>query len=187
MNASRLIKAAAAVALAAGAALAVPATAQALSYTPTDDNIIVSSSTVTAGGTVTLTFGQWSFNPGQTVSFTLTGEGASGATLATFRTLVDDKSTTKVAGDDGSLSLAVTFPASARGTYTLTGSTADPAWSKTWVFTIEGTQPAASGLATTGSTTGDLLTLWVGAGALAFLGGGIAVAAAVRKQRNALK
>ncbi|MBU3994643.1 MAG: peptidase, partial [Actinobacteria bacterium] len=43
---------------------------------------------------------------------------------------------------------------------------------------------AGTGLAATGSSNDQLLWLWVSGGALAFVGGGVLVASAVRKQRK---
>ena len=48
-------------------------------YAP--DGSVTVSGTITPGGTSTVAFTAGSFQPGETVSFTLTGENASGATL----------------------------------------------------------------------------------------------------------
>ncbi|MGM1017360.1 MAG: hypothetical protein ACQEW8_07480 [Actinomycetota bacterium] len=43
---------------------------------------------------------------------------------------------------------------------------------------------AGYALATTGANSDALLTLWIGGGALVLAGGGVAVASAVRRNRN---
>lgn len=186
MKTSRMRAAFAAAALALVALVAVPSAATAVGpYTPSDNQIIVSSPTVRPGGTVTISFLPGSFNPGTVVSFTLVGEYRGSANLANLFTVAGDQTLNKVAKADGSLeNVALTLPANASGTYTLTGSA--PGWTKTWVFTVEGSGGAGTGLATTGSNNDQLLALWIGGGALAFIGGGLVVATAVRKQRKQL-
>lgn len=182
MKNSSFHRAFAVAALAVAALVAIPTAAQAVDSYPPSDSYIVSTppATVEAGGTFQLGFGAGSFAPGQAVSFSLTGENATGATLATFRTVANDLGVTKNAAGDGSLSTAVTLPSNAAGQYTLVASTTG--WERTWVFNIAGSGSAP--LSETGSNNTQLLALWIGGGALAFIGGGLVVASAVRKQRK---
>ena len=113
-------KSLAAAALAALAVFAVPAAANAAGYVP-DSNISVSGA-VTPDGTVEVTFTEGSFTPGEEVSFTLTGENADSATLATFKAGVTSQSLVTTATDDGAVALDVTLPKDVSGTFTTTAT-----------------------------------------------------------------
>ncbi|MET3469413.1 LPXTG cell wall anchor domain-containing protein [Microbacterium sp. NPDC006705] len=177
---NRLIKAAAASAIAAAAVFAAPAIANA--YTPAP--VGGSSVTVTAGGTATIAFNN--FDPNETVTGTLTGENAAAGSVAFVKFAVTSTSTTKAANAAGEVAFQVTLPANASGEYTLT---ADGAVSGASSVTIA--VPAAAGgtggsgtLPATGGDNAALLGLWIGGGALALAGGSIAVASTVRRHRN---
>lgn len=179
----------AAVALAAAAVLTVPtaALAEPLSYPPADNYITPPAPQLTPGGTTSVVFSAGSFAPGQSVSFTLTGWNASGATLAVFRTVVDSKSFTKAADSQGALSLAVTLPANASGSYTLTSTSGT--WTRSWNIVVAGGGGAGGAgtgtqLAVSGSESNQMLWLWVAGGGLALAGGAVVVANSVRKQRK---
>lgn len=165
---------AAAAAVIAGAAIFAPVAANADEYTP----VPPAGVTITPGGTVTVPF--TGFAPNESVSFTLTGENASGATLAFVHFAVETANLgTKTADADGAVSAAVTLPADASGSYTLTASGETSGEDASATLTVTGeTLPA------TGSDSAQLLGLWIGGGALLLAGGGIAVAATVRRHRN---
>ncbi|TXK15390.1 LPXTG cell wall anchor domain-containing protein [Microbacterium saccharophilum] len=176
----RLPQAVATVALAAGLVFA-PIAANATTYNPT----VPSGSTVTIapGAPVTITF--TGFAPNELVRFFLTGENASGATLAAakfvYQTNVPIGSKTATAA--GAVAPTVTLPSNATGSYTLTATGATSTASATATITVA----AASGgstLPNTGGDSGQLLGLWIGGGALLLAGGGIAVATTVRRQRG---
>lgn len=171
----RLVKAAAATAIAAAAIFAVPAAASA--YTP----VPPSGVTTVVNGVVTLPF--TGFQPNESVTFTLTGENASGATLGYVKFAVQTANLgTKAANASGAVSATVTLPSNASGVYTLV---ADGATSASVSTTITVTASGGStGLAATGSDSGALLGLWVGGGALVLAGASIAVAGTVRRQRS---
>ncbi|PSL38911.1 hypothetical protein CLV49_2541 [Labedella gwakjiensis] len=147
------------------ALFAVPTAAQAL-YAP-EDSITVTG-TPAPGGTVTVTIDA-AFTPGEDVSFTLTGENASAATLAVFKAAVETKSLTKAADASGSAALDVTLPANASGTYTITGTGLSSGIVGTAAVTVvagdgSGTDDG-DGLAVTGGTA--LTAIWIAGGALA--------------------
>jgi hypothetical protein len=184
-------KSLAAVALAVLAVLAVPAAANAAGYVPVG-NISVSGAVV-AGGTVTVGFDDGSFTPGESVSFTLTGENAAGATLATFKAVVDSQSLVKTASDTGAVSLDVTLPTNASGTYTTTATGLTSGTVGTASLTVAtadgapagsnaGTNAASGGLASTGFNT-PMLVIWGSAGALLLGVALVVVTGIVRRQR----
>ncbi|RKE65083.1 LPXTG cell wall anchor domain-containing protein [Microbacterium sp. AG238] len=178
---NRLIKAAAASAIAAAAVFAAPAIANA--YTPAP--VGGSSVTVTAGGTATIAFNN--FEPNESVTGTLTGENAAAGSVAFVKFAVTSTSTTKVANAAGEVAFQVTLPANATGEYTLT-ATGTASGSSTVTIAVPAAAGGAGGSGTLPATGGDnaaLLGLWIGGGALALAGGSIAVASTVRRHRNA--
>ena len=173
---NRFTKAAAAFALAVAAVFAAPLAANA--YTPSGP----ASGTVTIapGGTGTVAF--TGFAPGESVTFKLTGENASGATLAFVKFAIETKSTVKTASSTGSASVAVTLPSNASGTYTLTATGATSGTSVSTTITV-----GAAALPSTGGNDESLLGIWIGGGALVLAGAGIAVASTVRRNRHEVK
>lgn len=174
-------------ALAAVAVFAVPAAANA--YVPPAN--ITSPGSIAPGGTGTVSFADGSFTPGETVSFTLTGEDAASATLAAVVSAVSSTSTTKTASASGSTSVAVTLPADASGTYTLTATGATSGNIASVAISA-----GAAGSGSTGSTgaTGGLpntgamdptLGLWAGGGLLALGAAFVVVLTVVRRQKAA--
>ncbi|BDV29751.1 hypothetical protein [Microbacterium terricola] len=175
------LKAFAAATLLAAALVATPMVANAATdegYPPS--STVNGSVTVAPGGTVTVPF--TGFEPNEGVSFTLTGENASGATLAFVKfAVVTADLGTKDADASGAVSATVTLPSNASGDYTLqaTGEVsgaADPVILSTGVATGE--------LGATGVDGNALLGLWIGGGALVLAGASIAVAGTVRRQRQ---
>lgn len=163
---NKLSQAIAASVLAAGLLFAAPAVAQA--YTPTGPNTV--SVTVTADGPVPIS----GFEPGASVTFTLVGEGVTGANLAAVKLAVTSASTTKTADSSGVASATVSgIPAGASWTLSATGARAGA--------------EAGGGSSTLPSTGGDsdsLLGIWIGGGALVLAGATIAVGASVRRGRQ---
>ena len=160
-------KSLAALALTALAVLAGPAAANAAGYVP-DSNIIVSGAIV-PGGVVTVDFTEASFTPGEEVSFTLTGENAAGATLASFRSVVNSQSLVKVARSTGAVSLDVTLPSDSSGTYTVTATGLTSGTIGTASLTVTPADAAAPSPGGTLSNTGfntPMLVIWTAAGAL---------------------
>lgn len=171
----------AAVVVAVAALVAVPAAANA--YTPSGPE----------GGSITLapgastTIPHSGFAPGETVRFTLSGEGASAATLATVTAAVETIATEKVADANGAVSAAVTLHPTATGTYTLTatGLTSGESVVTYIVVPAAGAAPGAGSgaLPATGVDSASLMGFWIGGGVL--LLGGLAVTVfAVRRQRQ---
>ncbi|WP_285026162.1 hypothetical protein [Plantibacter sp. ME-Dv--P-122b] len=150
------------------------------SYVPGAD--IVVTGNVAPGGTFDVTFTDGAFQPNEDVSLALTGENATGATLAA----VDTKTLVKTASATGSVVLTVTLPTNATGTYTVTGT----GLSSQLIGTITVTVKAAAagggagngGLADTGFNTPAFL-VWGAAGAVVLGAALIAVFVMIRRQR----
>lgn len=171
-----LTKIAVVAALAAAATLGVSGAASAYTTPPTGE---VDTPTVAPGGTFTFFTTLNAFQPGETVTISITGANAQGASLAAAVS-------TKILGTvpanaSGNVSgVAINLPANASGSYTVTGTSgSNPTGVSAYVAA------AASGLPVTGMDSEALLGLWVAGGALVLAGGGIATAAAVRKNRKA--
>jgi hypothetical protein len=183
-------KSVAAIALAVLAVIAVPTAANAAGYAPST-NITVTGD-VAPGGIVVVNFANNTFIAGESVSFTLTGENATGATLATFKAVVNSKSLVKTATGEGAVALDVTLPTNASGTYTTTATGLTSGTVGTASLTIAsadgaagtgtGTDASTGGLASTGYDA-PMLAIWAAAGAL-MLGIALMVAlTVVRRQR----
>lgn len=171
------------IALAILAVFAVPAAANAAGYVPAN-NVSVSGEAV-AGGTVTVTFAEGSFTPGEDVSFAVTGSGT--ATLSAFKaatvTLV------KTASATGAASVNVTLPADATGTYTVTatgltsGTVGTAAITVTAVDAGTGSANTGGGLASTGYDA-PVLLIW-GAGGALLLGIALVVVLTIVRRQHA--
>jgi len=181
---NKISKASAALAIAVAAVFAAPAVASA--YTPDPPAV---APIIAPGGTATVPFSGFAANEG--VEFTLTGENASGATLAFVAFAVETKSVTKEANADGVASVDVTLPANASGSYELvaTGLESDATASTTIKVAATGSGAGGEGgggvLQNTGFDGDALLGLWVGGGVLVLAGASIAVATSVRRARRA--
>lgn len=180
-------KALAAAALVVVAIFAVPTAAQA-AYVP--DSLISSPGTIAPGGSGTVSFGAGAFTPGETVSFTLTGENASGATLAAVVTAVSSTSTAKTASASGAVSVTVTLPSNASGAYTLT-ATGQGSGDIATVAISAGAGGSGSGTGTDGATGGlpntgamdPTLGIWAGGGLLALGAAFVIVLTVIRRQK----
>jgi hypothetical protein len=177
-------------ALAVLAVFSVPAAANAAGYVP-QGNIIVEG-TPAPGAVVEVIFTDGSFTPGEDVSFTLTGENAVGATLASLRAVVNSQSLVKPATGTGAVSLDVTLPTDATGSYsvTATGLTSGTVGAASITVAAadggagagNGTSGSDSGLASTGYNA-PMLAIWAGAGALLLGIALVVVLGIVRRQR----
>lgn len=181
-----ITKAAAIAAIVAGAMFAVPTAASAYTPSPTGE---VSSTTVAPGGTFTFFTTASPFDGLEPVSFTLTGENASGASLAFVKFAVETNNLGTVEADaDGNVSAQIQLPSNASGTYTVVATSPSNPVGVSSTVTVGSDAGAGSGdgsLPATGANSDALLTLWVGGGALLLVGGGIAVASTVRRNKNA--
>jgi hypothetical protein len=184
----------AAIALAVLAVIAVPTAANAAGYAPVG-NITVNGD-VAPGGIVVVNFANATFIAGESVSFTLTGENATGATLGAFKAVVNSQSLVKTATGEGAVALNVTLPTNASGSYTTTATGLTSGTVGTASLTIaaadaavgagagagSGTNASNGGLAATGYDA-PMLAIWAAAGAL-LLGIALMVAlTVVRRQR----
>ena len=188
-------KAAATAVLVAAFALAAPAAASAETYPPsgsTSDDINVSSLTVTAGGTVTITFDAGTFVPGEPVTLSVTGESAFGVTLAqVVKTAIETRvlGTVAASGDGSAPAFTVRMPANASGNYVFTATSPSVPGGISVTVAVVAAGVGADGssgdlIATTGTDSAMLLGLWVGGGALLLAGGAVVVATTVRRQRQ---
>jgi hypothetical protein len=182
----------AAIALAVLAVIAVPTAANAAGYAPVG-NITVNGD-VAPGGIVVINFANTTFIAGESVSFTLTGENATGATLGAFKAVVNSQSLVKTASGEGAVALNVTLPTNASGSYTTTATGLTSGTVGTASLTVptgdaavgagagSGTNASNGGLAATGYDA-PMLAIWAAAGAL-LLGIALMVAlTVVRRQR----
>lgn len=129
------------------------------------------------------------FVPGETVSISITGENAAGASLAFARFAVTTNvlGTTTANATGGVDAASITLPADATGTYTILATSASNPVGVSATITVAaaaGGDAADDGLAATGLDSAATLTLWVGGGALILVGGGLAVAGAVRRNKR---
>jgi LPXTG-motif cell wall-anchored protein len=171
----------AAFALALIALFAVPTAANAAGYVP-QSSITVTDSTPAPGVPTTISFAAGAFLGSENVVFTLTGENAVGATLASFKAVVNTKSITKVAAASGSTSLVVTLPLNAVGTYTVTATGATSGNVATAALTVTPAVGSSSALPHTGSDVSGLL-FWAAGGILLLVAGLVVVLTVVRRQR----
>jgi hypothetical protein len=189
----KLAKTAAALTIVAAATLAVPTAAHA--YADLGPDALLSSSTVTPGGSVEFSATPDTFEPGETVTVTLEGENASAATMAMIRAAAVERQVLgeRTATADGSLApVTITLPANASGPYTVIATSPSLPQGVSASFTVssavaaDGTSNTAAenALPPTGIDANSLLGLWVGGGALVLAGGAIAVGATVRRHQN---
>ncbi len=189
---SKLAKTAAVLSLAAAATLAAPGIANA--YVAPEPGASVSSSVVAPGGTVTFAAIPGTFEGGEPVTISLSGENASGASLAMIRPAAVQRQElgTREAQADGSLAgVDIKLPENASGTYEVLATSPSVPEGVTASFTVEtagattsNRDDAAAALPATGGDGGALLGLWVAGGALVMAGGAIAVGSSVRRHRQ---
>ncbi|MGV1034431.1 MAG: hypothetical protein ACOYBP_04340 [Microbacteriaceae bacterium] len=163
----RISSAAAAIAIATGVVLAAVSPASAVDgYVPPGGITWVNSNDgsliVNQGGATTFQIGDNSFTPDQDVDYTLSGEAAGGATLASVRTAITSVDLgTRPANGQGGYTGHITMPANGGGSYTLTATQGGT------VLTAE--IVVVSGMATTGVNSGLMqIGLWGGAALVVF-------------------
>lgn len=164
----------AAIVIAVAAIVAVPAAASA--YTPVFDS---GPSTIVPGGTGTFTFS--GFEPGESVTFTLTGENGAGATLAMVKFAVSSASVVKAASGTGAASVQVTLPSNATGSYTLSTTGASTGAGPS--VTITASSSGTGTIGNQGFDAGSMLGVWIGGGVL-LLGGVLVTVFAARRERQ---
>ena len=168
-------------ALAIIAVLAVPAAAQAYSITPPPNT------SAGAGETFSATF--TGFSSGEDVSIALTGESASSATLAAVVTAVETKTIVKAADAAGDVTVTVTLPSNASGSYTLTATgLTSGAIGQSTITAVSSSAAGGSGSGATGGlpNTGAMdptLGIWAGGGLLALGAAFVIVLTVVRRQK----
>lgn len=170
------------------AIFAGPVAAHAALYSPAPGTV---SGDAVPGGTVTVSWEAGTFDGGEPVQVTVSGNGD--VTVAVFK--AGTSSTTKTAAASGALSATIHLPSDASGTYTVTATGADSGKVGTAGFTVggagsgtgsdNGSGAAGSGsdpgLADTGSTV-SILAFWVGGGIVLLGAAFVAVRVVVRRQ-----
>lgn len=189
----------AALLLGVAVALAAPAAANAEPYTK-GGSCSISPITVEAGSTTTLTCSAGTFQPSESVAYTVSGENGSDAALASYRTGTSSAHATKISSSDGGSVLRITVPSDASGAYTVTGTGATSHAASAATVTVvpvdaaagasasgDGSSTSASTSSTIASTGSVVATYvaWIG-GALVVLGliALVIVAAARRRHAN---
>lgn len=171
-------------ALVAASALALPTAAQAApSIYPPSNACSVVPTVVTPGATVTFNCVNGTFTPGEFVSVRVSGNTSAKVGYLKLAT-TSSGSATSTSG--GALSIGITFPSNASGTYNLEAfSETSPGGTASVSVTTASTSGGSDdSLAVTGTDSASLLGLWVGGGALVLTGGALAVAATVRRNRK---
>lgn len=184
----KITKALAASALIGGAVFAVPAVANAATYTP--GATATATATATPGGAFALAFAAGDFVPGSTLTITLssTGPVPTDATAAVFHAATATASGT--ANSQGGTTVTGTVPANATGNIVVTAT--DPAGNSAvgtiYVTAASTTTTTTATTSTTGlATTGtyiSLATVWGAVGLVALGGGAIAVRQIGRKREQ---
>jgi hypothetical protein len=186
-------KATATAVLVAAFALAAPAAASASpapSYPPsgsTSGDIVPSAPTVAPGGVVTIAFQADTFVPDELVTLSLTGENASGASLAmVVKTVVQTQTlgSVRASGNGAAPAFSVRLPANASGNYIFTAFADSVPGGISTTVAVAAAGGSGNGLPDTGTDGAMLLGLWVGGGALLLAGGAVVVATTVRRQRQ---
>jgi len=138
----------------------------------------ISDSTVTPGQTVTVAFTGFASSEG--VSFTLTGENAAGATLAA----ISSKTVVKAASATGATTVAITPPANASGTYSLTATGLESGIIGTAALAIvDADGNPISSLASTGGTL-PIAAIWIASGVVVL---GLVLLAVVGIRRRSVR
>jgi len=181
-----LKKITAVVALALAGLFVAPLAANA-SYVPNAQ--ITATGDFTPGGTFVVEFSDGAFQPNEEVSLALTGENATGATLA----VVNTQTTQKTASATGAVSLTVTLPTNATGSYTVTGTGLSTGLIGSVTITVSAAPGAGAGAGAGADTNGDGLAdtgfntpafvVWAAAGAVVLGAALIAVFVMMRRQR----
>lgn len=175
---------AAAAALAA-AIVALPAAASASTtgatiYPPTN-SCTTTPSTFVAGSTAEFACADGTFGPDEAVTITVRGENGAGVVFARASFAVTTGTTVRESTASGALEpVALTFPADAVGVYNIEAISASSAGG-----TASASVTTEAGLPATGGDARTALGLWVGGGSLVAAGATIALAAAVRRARDA--
>ncbi len=111
------------------------------------------------------------FDSSETVQITLTGESASGATLAFIRTARETATLgSRPARKDGALEVEIVFPSAARGEYTITAAGESSGVAVSTVMTVEETTAGAgSSPVATGAVVVGMVIIVFAAGAILLL------------------
>lgn len=159
----------------ASALIVAPAAAANASYVP-GAAAPTAPAVVTPGSTFNIVFPAGSFAPGESVTITLVGDNAAGATLASTASI------TKTADEVGGLTVSVTLPAGATGDYSAVGTSATSTAAVSFnVVAADSAADDADGLANTGSESAA--AFWFAGGLLALGATTVVTLNVVRRNR----
>lgn len=169
-------------AIAIAAIFAVPTAAMAAGYVPPGNVSSSGGPTAAPGATVTVTFAAGSYNDGELVSVSVTGDPAP--TLGVIGTATS----TYTATSTGGLSFKVIIPSTATSSsvYSVVGTGETSGNVGTYRITVAGTGAStavSNGLAYTGGTI-SMLVVWGAAGLLALGAALLIMRRVVRRQRS---
>lgn len=169
-------------AIALAAIFAVPTAAMAAGYVPPGNVSSSGGPTAAPGGTVTVTFAAGSFNNGETVTVSVTGDPAP--TLAVIGTATKTYTATATGGVSFNVIIPATATASSVYSVVATGNTSGNVGTyRITVAAASASTPVGGGLAYTGGTI-SMLVVWGGAGLLALGLALLIVMRVVRRQRT---
>jgi hypothetical protein len=167
-------------AIAIAATFAVPTAAMAAGYVPPGNVSSSGGASETPGGTDTITFSAGSFNNGETVTVSVTGDPV--ATLAVIGTVTKTYTATATGGVSFNVIIPTTATASSVYSVVATGNTSGNVGTDRITVAASASTPVSSGLAFTGGTI-SMLVVWGGAGLLALGLALVIVMRVVRRQR----
>jgi hypothetical protein len=166
-------------ALVAASALALPGPARADGQYPTSGACAATPAAITPGATVTFSCADGTFSPFQSVLVIV--EGATDAGIGSLSFEAPSTGTT-ISTASGAISVPITFPSGAAGSYDIAAASATSAGGST--VSVSGTTDAANSTPPSRGS-GWLLGAWLGGGLLVLTGGAIAVGTSVRRNRRA--
>lgn len=165
-------------ALTAACLVAVPVSAQADVGYATSDACAATPAAITPGATVTFSCADGTFSPFQSVLVIV--EGDTGAAIGSIAFEAPSTATT-VSTASGAISVPISFPSAASGSYDIAAASATSAGGSTVSISRTADGADSPGLFSRG---GWLLGAWVGGGLLAMVGGAIALDTSVRRNRR---
>ena len=165
-------------ALAVACSVAVPVAAQADVGYATSDACAATPMAIAPGATVTFSCADGTFSPFQSVLVIV--EGDTGAAIGSIEFAAPSTATT-VSTASGAISVPISFPSAASGSYDIAAASATSAGGSTVSVSQTADRPGAVSLVGIGSW---LFGAWLGGGILVLTGGAIAVGVSVRRNRR---
>lgn len=164
-------------------ALGAPAAAHASTIYPPVDACQSDAAGAGPGDTISFSCDDTTFGANETVTVTVTGENGAGASFAMVRTAVSTASAQYQSDDAGALpTVRITLPSDARGVYNIAAVSATSAGGT--ASAVIDTSQSGDPLVRAGFDGGQLMGLWIGAGALVAAGAVILIATGLRRRRD---